>query len=85
VPDLAAVERVDRPHVVGSGRIQNAATCRTAPLMVPPVNSRVPTPPMIVGGTPPRGPVRTRVIQARVRFLTFDVLTCFSVLKRRLV
>ena len=53
--------------------------------MVPPVNSRVPTPPMIVGGTPPRGPVRTFVIHASVRFFTFDVLISLSVLYRRLV
>ena len=61
------------------------STCSTAPLIVPPVNSRVPTPPMIVGGTPPLGPVNTRDIHASVRFFTFDVSICLRLLYRRLV
>jgi hypothetical protein len=52
----------------------------TAPFTVPPVNSRVPTPPMMVGGTPPRAPVAMRAIHASVRLFTFARLICLSAL-----
>jgi hypothetical protein len=80
MPKLAAVLRIECPHVVGRGDVEHAVDSENGALIVPPVNSRVPTPPIIVGGTPPRAPVTTRVVHARVRRFTLSVVICVRAL-----